>query len=152
MYDRAYVMCAPMCSPHSFSLLTEWRKHRREPLMEGNPRKVATRCPHSHTPQAAHTMQTHIGSLTPVPTWVFEWAILKFYISTLLWPKSNKKEQHLLVWPAAPLPTHGGLDGSIRNREMVRSWGSGRKEERQRAYIILRVESLLGMTLRWSFA
>lgn len=160
MYHRAYVMCAPTCSLRSFSLLTEWRKHRREPLMEREPQgkwppAALTPTPHRLPTRCRSHSSAHSSFWVSNFNFYFNfnfWVILKFYSSTLLWPKSNKKEQHLLVRPAAPLPACGRLDGSIRNHETVRSWGSGGKEAKQRAYIILSLESLLGMTLRQSFA
>lgn len=60
--------------------------------------------------------------------------IIRVYINTLL-PKSNKKKQDLLVWHSAPFPAHMGLDNSLRDCEMVRSWGSEGQEEKQVPFI-----------------
>lgn len=90
-------------------------------------------------------MQIHayITNPTLMHTLIFESVTsLKFYINTLFVPKSNKKKPDLLVWHSAPFPVHLRLDDSIKDCEMVRTWRSEGKEEKQMAFIIFRLDNL----------
>ena len=97
-------------------------QQRRAFLLESKFSYANTHLHHRHTLMHALILKS------------FTSLIIRVYINTLL-PESNKKKQDLLVWHSAPFPAHMGLDNSLRDCEMVRSWGSEGQKEKQVPFI-----------------